>query len=65
MAPIKRLVTKARRGNAAKACAGKAASLAGLPKAARHVQLTNISPTPATYNPYSARGRPPSLQLIF
>jgi hypothetical protein len=37
MAPTKRLVTKARRGNAAKARAGKAASLAGLPKAARRV----------------------------
>jgi hypothetical protein len=37
MAPTKRLVTKARRGNAAKARTGKAASLASLPKAARHV----------------------------
>jgi hypothetical protein len=37
MAPTKRSVTKARRGNAAKAYAGKAASLAGLPKAARRV----------------------------
>jgi hypothetical protein len=61
MAPTKRLVTKARRGNAIKARVGKAASLAGLPKAAYYVQLTNISPTPTTYNPYGARGRPPSL----
>ena len=61
MALIKRSVTKARRGNAAKACAGKAASLAGLLKAARRVQPTNISLTPITYNPYSARGRPSSL----
>jgi hypothetical protein len=37
MASIKRLVTKARRGNAAKAHIGKAASLAGLPKAAHCV----------------------------
>jgi hypothetical protein len=37
MAPTKCLVTKARRGNAAKARIGKAASLAGLPKAARRV----------------------------
>jgi hypothetical protein len=37
MASTKRLVTKARRGNAAKARIGKAASLAGLLKAARHV----------------------------
>jgi hypothetical protein len=37
MAPKKRLVTKARRGNAAKARAGKAASIAGLPKAAHYV----------------------------
>jgi hypothetical protein len=61
MASTKRLVTKARRGNAIKARVGKAAFLAGLPKAARRVQPTNISPTPATHNPYSARGRPPSL----
>ena len=64
MALIKRLVTKARRGNAAKACVGKAASLVGLLKAARRVQPTNISPTPAIHDPYSARGRPPSLRLI-
>ena len=64
MAPTKRLVTKARRGNAAKARADKAASLAGSPKAARRVQPTNISPTPATHDPYGARGRPPSLQSI-
>jgi uncharacterized membrane-anchored protein len=61
MALIKRLVTKARRGNTAKARIGKAASLAGLPKAARHVQPTNISPTLTTHNPYGARSRPPSL----
>jgi hypothetical protein len=61
MALIKRLVTKARRGNTAKACTGKAASLAGLLKAARRVQPTNISSTPAIYNPYSACGRPSSL----
>jgi hypothetical protein len=64
MAPIKRLVTKARRGNTAKACISKAASLAGLPKATRRVQPTNISPTPITYNPYGAYSRPPSLQSI-
>jgi hypothetical protein len=64
MALIKRLVTKARRGNTAKACVGKAASLAGLLKAARYIQPTNISPTPTTYNLYGAHGRPPSLQSI-
>jgi hypothetical protein len=64
MAPMKRLVTKARRGNATKVCAGKAASLAGLPKAARCVQLTNISSTPATHDLYGAHGRPSSLRLI-
>jgi hypothetical protein len=37
MASTKRLVTKARRGNAVKAYIGKAASLAGLLKAARYV----------------------------
>jgi hypothetical protein len=37
IAPTKRLVTKARRGNIAKACIGKAASLASLLKAARRV----------------------------
>jgi hypothetical protein len=61
MAPIKCLVTKARRGNVVKAYIGKAASLAGLLKAARYIQLTNISPTPATYNTYGAYSRPPSL----
>jgi hypothetical protein len=37
MAPTKRLVTKARHGNAAKTRIGKAASLAGSPKAARRI----------------------------
>jgi hypothetical protein len=37
MAPIKRLVTKARRGNATKTYIDKAAFLAGLLKAARRV----------------------------
>jgi hypothetical protein len=37
MAPTKRLVTKARRGNATKARANKAAFLASLSKAARRV----------------------------
>jgi hypothetical protein len=37
MALIKHLVTKARRGNTAKACIDKAASLAGLLKAARRI----------------------------
>jgi hypothetical protein len=37
MASTKRSVTKARRGNAAKARVGKAASLAGLSKAACRV----------------------------
>jgi hypothetical protein len=64
MAFIKRLIIKARRGNIIKAYINKAAFIAGSPKTARRVQLTNISPTPITYNPYSARGRPPSLQLI-
>jgi hypothetical protein len=64
MAFIKRLVIKARRGNITKAYIDQAASIAGLPKTARRVQPNNISPTPTTYNPYSARGRPPSLQLI-
>jgi hypothetical protein len=61
MAPTKRLVTKARRGNAAKVYVDKAASLASLSKAARRVQPTNISSTPAIHNPYSACGRPSSL----
>jgi hypothetical protein len=64
MASTKRSVTKARRGNAAKARVGKAAFLAGLLKAAHYIQLTNISPTPATYNLYGAHGRPPFLRLI-
>jgi DNA-binding transcriptional regulator LsrR (DeoR family) len=61
MALIKRLVTKARRGNAVKIYINKAAFLASLLKAAYYVQLINISSTPATYNLYSARGRPFSL----
>jgi hypothetical protein len=64
MALIKRSVTKARHGNAIKARIGKAASLASLPKAARRVQPTNISPTPTTHNLYSTHSRPPSLRSI-
>jgi hypothetical protein len=61
MAPIKRLVTKARRGNIAKTRINKAAFLTSLLKAARRVQPTNISPTPTTHNLYSAYSRPLSL----
>jgi hypothetical protein len=61
MAFIKRLITKARRGNIIKIYISKAAFLTSLPKTVYYIQLININPTPIIYNPYSAYSRPPLL----